>query len=76
MSARVDHALSFHRPRGISCSHYRRLVKERVAYANANNCKCEHGCQPALNEGLTCWRSGHRIPVGYFDSTHPGERGE
>lgn len=66
MGAVVDRLLSYHRPRGMSNSHYRCLIRERVNFANERNCTCETGCQAELNEGRRCWRSGFEIPVGYF----------
>lgn len=73
MGAYVDRLLRFHRPSGMSRSHYRCLIRERLAFANARNCTCETGCRAELNEGRVCWRSGFRIPVGYFERTSPGE---
>lgn len=34
------------------------------------DCKCPGGkCQPELNEGSYCWRSGFHIPEGEFSGT-------
>jgi hypothetical protein len=66
MGAVVDRLLSFHRPLGMSNSHFRCLIRERVNFANGRNCTCEFGCEAGLNEGRFCWRSGFQIPVGYF----------
>jgi hypothetical protein len=62
----TDRLLAFHRPRGMSCSHYRALIRERVAFANRFHCTCADGCQPEQQEGRRCWLSGFNVPVGYF----------
>lgn len=76
MGAYGDRMMRFHRPRGMSCSHWRCIVKQRVRFANRRNCRCETGCQPQHNEGRICWLSEYEIPVGYFKSPRLGERDE
>jgi hypothetical protein len=44
MSRRVDHMLSFHRPRGMSCAHYRNVVKNRCHENNLRLCGKKIGC--------------------------------
>lgn len=43
MSRYTDHMLSFHRPRGMSCSHYRNVVKNRCHEHNRTLCLKEIG---------------------------------
>lgn len=38
MSRSTDQLLSFHRPRGMSCSHYRNVVRNRCHQANYHLC--------------------------------------
>jgi hypothetical protein len=37
-----------------------------------NECACPlKVCRPETNEGRVCWRSGNRIPEGYFSQNTP-----
>jgi len=41
-----------------------------------NECACPlKACRPEANEGRVCWRSGHRIPEGYFSNTPTSSEG-
>jgi len=66
MSVQVDIWLSFHKPPGISSSHFRKLIKERVHQATLTQGDCEAGCHAERNEGRRCFISGFDIPIGYF----------
>jgi hypothetical protein len=68
MSVQVDNWLSFHKPPGISSSHFRKLIKGRVHQATLTQCDCEAGCHAERNEGRRCFISGFDIPEGYFGS--------
>lgn len=50
----VDHMLGFHRPRGMSCSHFRNVIKVRCWTESLRLCGKKLGC-----DGYCCRAKGH-----------------
>lgn len=55
MSRAVDRSLAFHRPGGMSCSHYRAVLREHVA-------RSDRFCNAKLYVGKSRWQLYRTAP--------------